>query len=107
MDKTKIKKLIESANFLDEPSKEEWLLLIASANEKELTEIEAFYNKAKKAQDLYKYKIIHEANLGKEYAKKLKEISNKYTKKAIKSQEKNKQNSDENPDDILKKLYQK
>lgn len=83
MDKTKIKKQIEEASFLNKKAKKEWFELVESANTDELKEIQAFFDKAKKAQDTYKLKLIYKSKLGKEYVKKMKEISSKYTKKAL------------------------
>jgi len=104
MDKNKIKKMIQSTMYLDTKSRHEWLKLVDSATDDELVKINAFFAKAKKAQDLHKFKTIHKFGFGKEYLKKIKEISNKYTKKAIKSSEKTKLKNNENPEEILKKL---
>ncbi len=102
MDKAKIKKIVKNATYLSAEAKKEWLTLIASANEQELAQIEAFFVKAQKAQTLYKFKIAHKFGLGKEYSKKIKEISNLYTKNAIRKSEESK--SKNNPEQILKKL---
>ena len=99
-----LKNAIQTATFLDAKGKKEWLDLVVEATLKELLEIRAFFNKAKKAQDIYKLKIIHEANMDGEYINKIKKISDNYVKKAIKYNENNQKESAENPEDILKKL---
>lgn len=83
MQKTNIKKQINDARFLDNQAKKEWFELVDSANPDEIKEIREFFDKAKKAQDTYKLKLIYKSKRGKEYVKKMKEISNKYTKKAL------------------------
>jgi hypothetical protein len=101
-DKTKIKKTIEMADFLDESAKKEWFTILSSASANELLQIEDFFAKAKNAQNNFKFKLINKANFEKEYKKKIKKLSDDYVKIAIKKSEKGEK--EESPENILKQL---
>jgi len=103
-DKTKIKKTIEMADFLDESAKKEWFAMLDSASANELLQIEEFFTKAKNAQTDFKFKLIHKAGLEKEYKNKIKKLSDDYIKTVIKKSEKNDLVTKESPEDILKQL---
>ena len=85
-----IKQLIQKASFLNNEDKKEWLILLHDAQPEEKERIRQFFEKACKAEDLYKYKLLHNHKLGKKYAQKLQNLSDSFTRKALQEEEKQK-----------------
>jgi len=104
INKKQIIKIIKETDFLTIADKKEWLKIVDIADVHELNEIHDFFVKAEKAQNNKKLKIIYKAGLGDRYKKKIKSLSDKLIKTAIKKQEIHDKQGENAPDKILKKL---
>ncbi|MBU1446526.1 hypothetical protein KKD70_04680 [Patescibacteria group bacterium] len=102
--KISINGLVDKADYLSFTEKKEWMEIINTANQSELNEIRDFFVNAREAQNNRKLKIIYEANLGDEYKRKIKSLSDNFIKQSIKKQEAHAGKTNENPENILKEL---
>lgn len=96
--------LVNSANFLEEQDKKEWLEEIEDLDDGQLVEANDFFVKIAEGEKDLKLKLLFKSGKGPEYMQKLKDINKNFMKEIIAKEEKFLREGKENPEDVLKQL---
>ena len=104
--KSQLKKKIQSAKYLPEDEKSEWLKIADSLNQEQINEVFEEISKSNKEEYEFALKVLVKNDKGKEILSMSKEITDKFKKQALAKQESHIKGKEEKPEEILQKLNQ-